>query len=132
MLRIKHTFRSDARIAADLVGYHFGVSAQHILWDRRRSEYVRARHVAWWLVREGKGWSLPRVGKAFKRNHTTIMNGLGQHEIRMDRDPIFAEKCRRVLDQYRTQSNQIAPKWASEGDALREIWGNRLSPFYVT
>lgn len=44
---------------------------------------VRARHHAWWLIRHNTNWSLPRIGKYFGKDHTTIISGVKRHAARM-------------------------------------------------
>ena len=42
--------------------------------NSRKKEIALARHVAVYLTREMTGLSLPRIGDAFGRDHSTIIN----------------------------------------------------------
>jgi hypothetical protein len=44
-----------------------------ILGRDRRPLIAAARHEAIWRVRRVTGWSLPRLGRFFKRDHTTVL-----------------------------------------------------------
>ena len=52
-----------------------GVPEKLITGYNREAHIVAARFEAWRIARK-LGWSLPRIGREFKRDHTTIMNGL--------------------------------------------------------
>lgn len=64
--------------AADL----YGVDVDEVLSTSRNDRVVRARQAACWLLR-GHGMSLPEIGKAIGRDHTTVL-----HAVRkIDADP---------------------------------------------
>jgi Bacterial dnaA protein helix-turn-helix len=54
----------------------FSISETELESRRRHSSVVEARHIAWWVAREMTQCSLPEIGRAFKRDHTTIMHGI--------------------------------------------------------
>jgi hypothetical protein len=58
-----------------------------ILGRNRRPPIAAARHEAVWRVRLATGWSLPRLGRFFKRDHTTVLHSLRKMEKRSARDP---------------------------------------------
>ena len=53
----------------------------------RRPLIAAARHEAIWRVRRVTGWSLPRLGKLFKRDHTTVLLSVREMEKRSAHDP---------------------------------------------
>jgi hypothetical protein len=63
------------------------VSIAEILGRNRRPPIAAARHEAVWRVRLATGWSLPRLGRFFKRDHTTVLHSLRKMEKRSARDP---------------------------------------------
>lgn len=70
--------RDPKRITPDLiidcVSEYYGLSPALLRGDSRKKEIASARHVAVYLTREMTGLSLPRIGDAFGRDHSTIIN----------------------------------------------------------
>lgn len=61
-------------VIIDSVAEYYGLSADVLRGDSRKKEIAMARHVAVYLTREMTGLSLPRIGDAFGRDHSTIIN----------------------------------------------------------
>ncbi len=51
----------------------FGVSPEQMIWGDRRQPLVRYRQIAMAAARL-VGWSYPAIGKAFDRDHTTVIH----------------------------------------------------------
>ncbi len=70
--------RDPKRVTPDLiidaVSEYYGLSPQLLRGNSRKKEIALARHVAVYLTREMTGMSLPRIGDAFGRDHSTIIN----------------------------------------------------------
>ena len=70
--------RDPKRITPDLiidcVADYYKLPASALRGDSRKKEIAMARHVAVYLTREMTGMSLPRIGDAFGRDHSTIIN----------------------------------------------------------
>ena len=70
--------RDPKRITPDLiidcVSDYYKLAASALRGDSRKKEIAMARHVAVYLTREMTGLSLPRIGDAFGRDHSTIIN----------------------------------------------------------
>ncbi|MBR5301484.1 MAG: chromosomal replication initiator protein DnaA [Clostridia bacterium] len=70
--------RDPKRITPDLiidcVADYYGLGAGLLRGNSRKKEIAQARHVAVYLTREMTGLSLPRIGDAFGRDHSTIIN----------------------------------------------------------
>ena len=70
--------RDPKRITPDLiidcVGDYYGLNSGLLRGNSRKKEIAIARHVAVYLTREMTGLSLPRIGDAFSRDHSTIIN----------------------------------------------------------
>lgn len=64
----------------------FGVSEKELLGASRLRSVMRPRQVAMYLARELTGLSLPRLGAAFGRDHTTVL-----HACRKVADDIAAD-----------------------------------------
>ena len=89
--------RSIRRIV-DQVAAHFGVGRPALLGEPRAAHIALARHVAMHLCRELHGFSLPFIGRAFNRDHTSVMHA-----------------CRRIAELLKTD-----PQLAAQVDALAE------------
>jgi len=70
--------RDPKRITPDLiidcVADYYGLSASLLRGNSRKKEIALARHAAVYLTREMTSLSLPRIGDAFGRDHSTIIN----------------------------------------------------------
>ena len=70
--------RDPKRITPDLiidcVSEYYGLGSGLLRGNSRKKEIAQARHVAVYLTREMTGLSLPRIGDAFGRDHSTIIN----------------------------------------------------------
>ena len=56
------------------VALYYGLRTADLVSKRRGSELVRARHVAMHLARELTSASLPDIGAAFNRHHTSVLH----------------------------------------------------------
>jgi Bacterial dnaA protein helix-turn-helix len=79
--------QTPAREALQAVSTRTLVPIADILGRNRRPPIAAARHEAVWRVRLATGWSLPRLGRFFKRDHTTVLHSLRKMEKRSARDP---------------------------------------------
>jgi chromosomal replication initiator protein len=73
----------------------FGVSFLELLSPRRLGSLVDARHAAVWLARQA-GYSLPAIGRAFDRDHTTVLHAVGRVDRLLASDPGYAAAVARV------------------------------------
>ena len=60
----------------DSVTSVLGISRIDIYGSGRSREYVNARHITWWILNRKYKWSLARIGREFKRDHTTVMDAV--------------------------------------------------------
>jgi chromosomal replication initiator protein len=72
------------------VAIEFQTSPATIFGRQRDSATVRARHTAIARVAESVNWSLPRIGRFFKRDHTTILHALRKFKVERFREPATA------------------------------------------
>ncbi|MBP3656125.1 MAG: chromosomal replication initiator protein DnaA [Clostridia bacterium] len=61
-------------VIIDCVAEYYRLSPAQVRGDSRKKEIALARHMAVYLTREMTGMSLPRIGDAFGRDHSTIIN----------------------------------------------------------
>lgn len=77
------------RLIIELVALESGISQSRILSPSRLDEVVSARHAAIWLAREVTRKSMPQIGLAFDRDHSTVIDACHSAERRRERDPEF-------------------------------------------
>ncbi len=61
------------RIIAEVAREHMMAPAD-IIGRNRRKPYIAARFEAYRRVAEATRWSLPRIGRLFRRDHTTVLS----------------------------------------------------------
>lgn len=82
----------DTTVILRLVSQHTGVSIRDLKSDRRTSDVVRPRQIAFWLMRQCTGLSLPVIGRKFgDRDHTTILHGIRVIDALRETRPATAE-----------------------------------------
>lgn len=63
---------------ATIASMKHGVPVKDIFAPTRQARIVAARRDAWRLARAA-GWTFPEIGRAFNRDHSTIIQGLRDH-----------------------------------------------------
>lgn len=87
--------RPSCRRIIDEVAKEDGVSAADIVSERRLGSLIAPRHKAMYRCRMETPFSLPQIGKAFNRDHTTIGYGIMAHCHRTGDPPPQGMKWRR-------------------------------------
>ena len=85
---------------------YFGYSTEELCGPRRTQNLVTARQIAMYLCRELTNLSLPKIGQAFDRDHTTVMNA--ERRIRKgitERHALFAQVTE-LTTRIKQQANQ--------------------------
>ncbi len=67
--------RTSIRDIQSMVAADSGISVERMTSSRRDKPVVNARHAAMWLAREAN-YTLNDIGRAFGRDHTTVMHGV--------------------------------------------------------
>lgn len=60
-----------------------GITLHDLLSDRRQKHIVIARLEGYWRAYRETPRSLPTIGRAFRRHHTSVLSGIRAHEARM-------------------------------------------------
>lgn len=68
------------------VAHVTGISAAAICGPRRDEEVIEARHIAMYLANRD-GASYARIGRAMRRDHTTVMAGVRSIKAKMAEKP---------------------------------------------
>jgi chromosomal replication initiator protein len=96
-MSIKRTSCPEIERIKELVAAQFRTTVRHLSGPQRYRRLVRARQVAMWLARNTTSHSLPEIGWAFERDHTTVMHGIEKVDEIMGNDPAFAALVWRLL-----------------------------------
>lgn len=73
------------------VAIRHGITIGQLRGDTKHFRFSHARQEAYWLARQIKNskgtsrYSLPAIGKFFRRDHSTVNHGIAAHEKRMAR-----------------------------------------------
>lgn len=97
---------SEIQEILDRTALHYGVTVRELTSERRAPRVARPRQVAMFLASELTKVSLPGIGRAFGRHHTTVMHAIGTVRKLRDEDSGFAARiavleaeCRAALPQ---------------------------------
>lgn len=66
------------------VGEKHGLTREQLCGEGRAKHLAWARHEMFWRLRRETTWSLPRLGRALNRDHTSLLNGIRKHQARLD------------------------------------------------
>jgi chromosomal replication initiator protein len=83
----------------EAVAASFGVTRGELLSSARTARIARARQVAMYLSRELVGSSMPLIGKAFNRDHTTVLHAIRTVQARNEPGSDVAVAIHRASEQ---------------------------------
>jgi hypothetical protein len=94
-IQLEHMFERYAKTNNGIVSYsrivkeiirdaieNTGYTIEELMSDRRHQPLVEARQELYWQIYKNTDWSLPRIGKLFRKDHTTILHGVRKVEMR--------------------------------------------------
>jgi chromosomal replication initiator protein len=82
----------DVSVIIEKTAVAFAIGTKELLGPSRLRGVLRARQVAMFLARERTGLSLPRLGAAFGRDHTTVLHACRKIEAEMTEDVGLAKR----------------------------------------
>lgn len=74
----------------------FGCGYKDILSGRKGEHVTKARRAVYYLARELTKSSFPQIGRALRKDHTTVMSGIKRAEWEIGLDPLFADAVNKV------------------------------------
>lgn len=80
------------------VSAEFGIPELELLAHRRMKRSCVPRHAVMGLARSLTPYSLPQIGRAMRRDHTTVLAGIHRHQERLEQDPDYAAQIRAVSE----------------------------------
>lgn len=104
----QHTMKPSELVAALVTAAadHTGLDALQIVGSGRATDLCEARW-ACYIVLYSKGWTLQRIGLAFRRDHTTVLHGI---ERAKDYRGIKGDYFRALCEAVREGVEGILPK----------------------
>lgn len=81
-----------------LLSVHKVFEVSDVRKDSRLKQVSQARLAAYMLAREMTRYSLPELGELFRRDHSTVYNGIQSAKRLMKKDLWFADQVRRARD----------------------------------
>lgn len=76
----------------------FGLKLEDMTGRAQPQRIVRARHAVVWCARDVLKESFPRIGKALRRDHTTVMSSYRRAQALLERDKAFQDGVRRIRE----------------------------------
>ncbi len=76
----------------------FGLKLEDMTGRSQPQRIVRARHAVVWCAREVLKESFPRIGKALRRDHTTVMSSYRRAQALIERDKAFQDGVKRIRE----------------------------------
>ena len=61
----------------------YRVSVEEVMSPGRKARAVLARQAVMWMLRFSRGMSFPQIGALLRRNHSTVVWGIGRHDERI-------------------------------------------------
>lgn len=81
-------FKTDRmRHLAETVGRLTSVNLGDMVAENRRPQYVRARHIVYYVARHAFNYSFSVIGDLLSRDHSTIMHGV----TKVEKNPAYFE-----------------------------------------
>jgi chromosomal replication initiation ATPase DnaA len=74
-----------------VVAAAYKVTLDQLQGTDRHKNIAEARIVAYWLVRTRTALSFPELGRVMRKDHTTVMYGVGRCELRRKTDARFQD-----------------------------------------
>ncbi|MDR0736867.1 MAG: chromosomal replication initiator protein DnaA [Zoogloeaceae bacterium] len=80
---------------------YYKIKLTDLLSKKRTRQVVRPRHVAMWLCRQVTQFSLPVIGDAFDRDHTSVMSACGNIETLRPKDSVLAHDLHVLVQMFK-------------------------------
>ena len=98
---------SAASMILDIVAKHTGYNRVALISESRHAPLVRARQMAYWLMRRHTGLSLPSIGHRIGgRDHTTVLSGFRKIKFLMSEDQDFAALMRTLSAEVEAKAQE--------------------------
>jgi chromosomal replication initiator protein len=83
------------------VSEYYKIKLTDLLSKKRNRQVVRPRHIAMWLCRQVTQFSLPVIGDAFDRDHTSVMSACDNIETLRAKDSVLAHDLHVLVQMFK-------------------------------
>ena len=84
------------------VANYYCIPVEQITSNKRSKDTVQPRQVSMYLVRDLLGYSLPEIGKVFKRDHTTVLHAVDKIKNQMTSSSEISDIIKTLTDNIRS------------------------------
>jgi len=85
---------------AEVVSHTLQVTVQDIYGERRQAYIAEARHYVYWLAKHYTRFSYPRIARAMKKDHSTIIHGVQKIDKQLaNKDERTIVLCKQLRDE---------------------------------
>ncbi len=99
VIRENSTANITPESVIDHVSRYLNITIEDIKGERKKNEYVFARQMAMYIIREMTNLSLPEIGKEFSgKNHTTVLYSIRKMEDFIKQDPATAKIAAELME----------------------------------
>lgn len=88
-----------------VVARHFKLPVEEFNSKRKSHSIAWPRQIAMYLSHELTECSLPEIGKAFDRDHSTVVHARDQVKRKLDEDPFFSAEINQIKTDIRSVEN---------------------------
>lgn len=96
----------------ETVAIFYGCTTKELLSASRTKNLTQARQAAMWLCRQLTDLSLPAIGRAFDRDHTTVMHAVRAVQKMVDTKPLTARLLMDITKAIKRQATMNALRGA--------------------
>jgi chromosomal replication initiator protein len=83
------------------VSEYYKIKLPDLLSKKRNRQVVRPRHIAMWLCRQVTQFSLPVIGEAFGRDHTSVLTACRNIETLRVKDSVLAHDLHVLVQMFK-------------------------------
>lgn len=100
LIEVKDTFVGRMRLIQRITCEQFGVSIGEMISHRRQRHLLVPRHIAMMLCQKLTLASYPEIGRAFDRDHTTIISGVRRVRGYIQERPVLLNNITCISAKY--------------------------------
>ena len=83
-----------------LVASHMDFPPVEIFGQGKRREVIRARFICWRILNELHGWTVVEIARMYRRDHSSVVNGLARYPEMMAQFPGLAVTARTIRAEW--------------------------------
>lgn len=91
---------SDLKRLVEDISAATGISIEDIYSERRMRPIAHARQAAMWLARYCTPWSIPKISRHFRKDHTTVLHAVRKIDARRQTSPKLAAMLDEIKAKY--------------------------------